>query len=58
LKFFGIQDFARFVYQATENKFRQVTESEPLPAERCFVIFAPRSARLINHTLGERALRQ
>jgi FkbM family methyltransferase len=58
LKFFGIQDFARFVFQATENKFRQVTESEPLPAERCFVIFAPRSARLINHTLGERAQRQ
>jgi FkbM family methyltransferase len=58
LKFFGIQDFARYVFLATQNKFRQVTESEPLPTERCFLIFAPRSARLINHASGQHAHRQ
>ena len=49
LKLFEIQDFARYVCLLGESKFRQVTESEPLPTERCFLIFAPRSARLINH---------
>jgi FkbM family methyltransferase len=58
LKYFGIQDFARYVYLSAEDKFREVTENEPLPTERCFLIFAPRSARLINHASDERAQRQ
>jgi FkbM family methyltransferase len=58
LKFFGVQDFARYICPLTDNKFRLVTESEPLPTERCFLIFAPRSARLIKHMPGEHAHQQ
>jgi FkbM family methyltransferase len=54
LDFFNYQDFARYLCLASENKFRPVTESEPLPAERCFLIFAPRSARLIKQSPEEK----
>jgi hypothetical protein len=47
LAYFDYQDFARFLCLSSENKFRPVTENESLPTERCFLIFAPRSARLI-----------
>jgi FkbM family methyltransferase len=47
LAYFDNQDFARFLCLSSENKFRPVTENESLPTERCFLIFAPRSARLI-----------
>jgi FkbM family methyltransferase len=58
LNFFKFQDFARYLCLQTEDKFRLVTENEPLPAERCFLIFAPRSARLINNAPGRIAHRQ
>jgi FkbM family methyltransferase len=48
LQFFEFRDFACYLCPASENKFRPITEREPLPAERCFLVFAPRSARLIN----------
>jgi FkbM family methyltransferase len=58
LKFFEVQDFARYVCLQTEATFRLVTESEPVPEERCFLIFAPRSARLIGNAPGQNAHRQ
>jgi FkbM family methyltransferase len=58
LKFFEVQDFARYVCPQTENKFRLVTESEPVPEERCFLIFAPRSARLVRNVPGQNVRRQ
>lgn len=58
LKFFEVQDFARYVCLQTETTFRLVTESEPVPAERCFLIFAPRSSRLIGNAPGQNAHRQ
>jgi FkbM family methyltransferase len=58
LKFFEVQDFARYVCLQTENKFRLVTESERVPEERCFLIFAPRSARLIRNVPGQNARQQ
>lgn len=48
-QFFDYRDFACFVSLPTEDKFRPVTEREPLPSERCYLIFAPRSARLIEN---------
>jgi FkbM family methyltransferase len=48
--FFNFQDFARYLCLPSEKKFRPVTERESLPGERCFLIFAPRSARLINRS--------
>jgi FkbM family methyltransferase len=58
LKFFEVQDFARYVCLLTDNKFRLVTENEPVPAERCFLIFAPRSARLLSNAPGLHPQRQ
>jgi FkbM family methyltransferase len=58
LKFFKMQDFACYVCPLAEENFRLVIESEPLPTERCFVIFAPRSARLIGNTPDQPAHRQ
>jgi FkbM family methyltransferase len=58
LKFFEVQDFARYVCLLTDNKFRLVTENEPVPAERCFLIFAPRSARLLSNAPGLHPHRQ
>jgi FkbM family methyltransferase len=58
LKFFEVQDFARYVCLQTESKFRLVTESERVPEERCFLIFAPRSARLIRNVPGQNARQQ
>jgi FkbM family methyltransferase len=58
LKFFEVQDFARYVCQLTENRFRLVTENEPVPTDRCFLIFAPRSARLASNTPGQHTHRQ
>jgi FkbM family methyltransferase len=58
LKFFEVQDFARYVCLLTENKFRLVTENEPVPTERCFLIFAPRSARLTSNVPVHRTHRQ
>ncbi len=55
LKFFKMQDFARYVCLLSDDKFRLVTESEPVPSERCFLIFAPRSARLVINAKGQRA---
>jgi FkbM family methyltransferase len=49
LKFFERADFARYVCMPDENQFRLVTENEPVPTERCFLIFAPRSARLVGN---------
>jgi FkbM family methyltransferase len=57
LRFFEYRDFACYVCLATEDKFRPITEREPLPAERCFLIFAPRSARLINQSAPDRHAR-
>lgn len=54
LRFFEVQNFARYICPLTENKFRLVTENEPVPADRCFLIFAPRSARLDSNTAGQR----
>lgn len=58
LKFFGVQDFARYVCMLDENKFRLVTDNEPVPTERCFLIFAPRSARLVANGPDQAAQRQ
>jgi FkbM family methyltransferase len=58
LQFFEVQDFARYVCLLTDDKFRLVTENEPVPEERCFLIFAPRSARLISNVPGEQSRRQ
>jgi hypothetical protein len=41
-----------------ENKFRLVTENEPVPTERCYLIFAPRSARLIANAQDQATHRQ
>lgn len=46
LDYFEMQHFARYVCMPDETRFRLVTESEPVPTERCFLIFAPRSVRL------------
>lgn len=46
LQFFDHGIFARYVCMPDGDSFRLVTESEPVPTERCFLIFAPRSARL------------
>lgn len=54
LQFFDYKDFACFFSLPTDEKFRAVTEREPLPAERCYLIFAPRSARLIDQNATEK----
>lgn len=46
LDYFPMQNFARFVCMPDETTFRPVFENEPVPTERCFLIFAPRAARL------------
>jgi FkbM family methyltransferase len=59
LSYFDFQDFARYLCLPPDDKFRPVTEREPLPTARCFMIFAPRSARLINQgTVNGYASRQ
>lgn len=50
LEYFDFQDFARYLCLPPDDKFRPVTEREPLPTARCFMIFAPRSARLMNQS--------
>ncbi|MFA6264145.1 MAG: FkbM family methyltransferase [Pseudolabrys sp.] len=55
LGYFDFQDFAAHLCLETDTKFRPLTEREPLPTERCFLIFAPRSARLIKHGLPDGA---
>ncbi len=49
LKFFETRDFARYLCQPTADAFRLVVENEPVPTDRCFLIFAPRSARLFGN---------
>lgn len=49
LNFFGTQDFARYLCRVNDDSFRLVTENEPVPSERCYLIFAPRSARLFSN---------
>lgn len=58
LDHFSFQDFAGHLCLETDTKFRPLTEREPLPGERCFLIFAPRSARLIKHGLPNGAATQ
>jgi FkbM family methyltransferase len=58
LKFFEMRDFALYICGVEGDTFRLVTENEPLPEERCFLIFAPRSARLFNNASDEYADRQ
>ena len=53
LQFFGYQDFARYLCPLTGDKFRLLSESEPVPSERCYMIFVPRSARLINQNSAD-----
>lgn len=48
LRFFGREKFARYVCMPEGGSFRLVTENEPVPVERCYLIFAPRSARLMD----------
>lgn len=48
LQFFDRDKFARYVCMPDDTAFRLVTENEPVPVERCFLIFAPRSARLLD----------
>ena len=48
LQFFDRDKFARYVCMPEGDSFRLVTENEPVPVERCYLIFAPRSARLLN----------
>ena len=48
LQYFAFQDFARFICMPEEDKFRPVTEQEMPPSERCFMVFAPRAARLMH----------
>ncbi|MCW5683609.1 MAG: FkbM family methyltransferase [Pseudolabrys sp.] len=48
LQFFGQEKFARYVCIPEGDSFRLVTENEPVPVERCYLIFAPRSARLLD----------
>lgn len=50
LDYFPFQDFAPYLCLETDNRFRPLMEREPLPAERCFLIFTPRSARLLRST--------
>ena len=57
LQYFDFQDFAAHLCLESDSKFRPLTEREPLPTERCFLIFAPRSARLIKHGLPNGAVR-
>lgn len=52
LQFFSHEKFARYVCMPEGDSFRLVTENEPVPVERCYMIFAPRSARLLD---GDRA---
>lgn len=58
LDYFDFQNFAAHLRLESGDKFRPLTEREPLPAERCFLIFAPRSARLIKQSLPNGAVRQ
>lgn len=58
LNFFERADFARYVCMPDESQFRLVTENEPVPTERCFLIFAPRSARLVGNGPDEIPARQ
>lgn len=58
LNFFEMKDFARYVCMPEERKFRLVTENEPVPTERCFLIFAPRSARLIGREPDKNTVQQ
>jgi len=48
LQFFDMATFARYLCMPDENRFRPVTENEPLPTQRCFLIFAPRAAHVLN----------
>jgi FkbM family methyltransferase len=48
LQFFDMAKFARYLCMPDEDRFRLVTENEPVPTERCFLIFAPRSTQLFD----------
>jgi FkbM family methyltransferase len=49
LQFFDITKFARYLSMPGEDGFRLLTDNEPIPTERCFLIFAPRSTRLFGN---------
>ncbi|HWM81874.1 MAG TPA: FkbM family methyltransferase [Pseudolabrys sp.] len=48
LQFFDMTKFARYLCMPDENSFRLVAENEPVPTERCFLIFSPRSTQLLD----------
>lgn len=58
LQFFPTQDFARYVCRVHDDSFRLVTDNEPVPSERCYLIFEPRSARLFDNASDGYARRQ
>ncbi|MGN6459716.1 MAG: FkbM family methyltransferase [Pseudolabrys sp.] len=57
LQFFDREKFARYVCMPDGDSFRLVAENEPVPVERCYLIFAPRSARLLDSGPDRIALR-